>query len=473
MNRNDGHGEGLAETASIVGAAAAIPPHLLHELLLQLRDPTVVVHKDPERTIRARIRQIDAQLSSQLDEILHHPDLLRLEGSWRGLRFLVERAKTSPSLQIRVLDVSKGDLQRDLDPTIDFEEGALASLLLPRRWEYSTLFGVLLGDYDFSHEVADVALLEHLSNVAARIHAPFVAAASPAIFRRASFRDVSWSVDQSGPMALPEYDRWNAFRRSGNARYAALVLPRVLARVPYGHRRPVAEFDYRERADGPETAVWSHAVYAYGTLLAEAFHRFGWFAAIRGVESGGLVDGIATFDVDSESGQGDPVGPCEVWLDDRKDVELERLGFIAFLPVKTKGAIVAFTAASCQVPASDEHSGAARTAGVGVGLDLTLCASRFAHLVTAETANCFNGAYMGSREVEAWLSSRLETYCRGSGMKETAADVFARPLEHAHARVCEVEGRPGHRRVELAIEPRAQMHGRSARLRLVFDLLLA
>ena len=155
------------------------------------------VSRDLESTITARIADIDALLSRQLNAILHAPAFQRLEASWRGLHYLVQQTETSPMLKLRVLNVSKQDLAKDLEKASEFDQSALFKKVYEE--EYGTFggapIGALIGDYELSRHPQDLALLEKVSNVAAAAHAPFIAAASPQLFNLDSFTDLGQPRD--------------------------------------------------------------------------------------------------------------------------------------------------------------------------------------------------------------------------------------------------------------------------------------
>ena len=72
---------------------------LIKEFVAQLLDPKLVVSKDIEKTIKFWIAQIDKKLSAQLNEIMHHPEFQKLEGSWRGLHYLVAQQRDRHAAQ--------------------------------------------------------------------------------------------------------------------------------------------------------------------------------------------------------------------------------------------------------------------------------------------------------------------------------------------------------------------------------------
>jgi len=272
---------------------------MLGEFVSQVMQGQLVVSRDMEATINARIAAIDRLLSAQLNEILHHEDFQKLEGSWRGLRHLVMNSETGTALKIRVFNASKKDLGKDLERAAEFDQSALFKKIYEE--EFGTFggapYGALIGDYEFSNHPQDVAMLEKLSNVAAAANAPFIAAAAPQLFGWDGYTELSEVRDLAKIFDRTEYAKYRSFRESEDSRYVGLTLPHTLMRLPYGSETvPTETFRFEEDVDGTDHKkyLWGNAAYAFGTRLTEAFAKHHWCAAIRGVEGGGLVQGLPT-----------------------------------------------------------------------------------------------------------------------------------------------------------------------------------
>src|SRR5487761_1413153 len=268
---------------------------LLKEFVGQLLDPSMVVAKDTEKTISLRIAEIDRLLSDQLNAIMHHEEFQKLEGSWRGLHYLVYNTETSTSLKVRMLNVSK----KDLDKASEFDQSALFKAVYESEYGMfgGAPYGTLIGDYEFTNHPQDMSLLERISNVAAAAHAPFISAAGPELFGWDSMTEMGGPRDLAKIFDTVEYAKWKAFRDSEDSRYVGLTLPHILMRLPYGSGTvPVEAFNFEEDVDGRDHKkyLWGNAAYAFGTRITESFAKYGWLAAIRGVEGGGLVQGLPT-----------------------------------------------------------------------------------------------------------------------------------------------------------------------------------
>ncbi len=444
---------------------------LVKELVEQLLDPGMVVKKDTERTIKSRIEQIDQVLSAQMNEILHHPDFLKLEGSWRGLHQLVYNSETGSGLKIRLLNASKKDLLNDLEKAAEFDQSGLFQKVYEAEFGMfgGEPYGALIGDYEFGKGDTDMALLERISTVAAAAHAPFISAASPDLFGLDSFTEIGKVRDMEKTVATAEHIKWRAFRDTEDSRYVALVLPRTLARLPYGKKtRPVEEFDFEEVVEDHEHFSWTNASYAYGTRLTAAFARYGWCAAIRGVEGGGLVEGLPSYTFKDEDGELVQKCPTEVAIPDRREAEFDKLGFIALLHKKNSDQAAFFGAASAQKPAKYDNPNASANAELSAKINYILCTSRFAHYLKAMARDKI-GAFMERADCEAWLNRWINTYVLEN--VHAGPEQRARmPLAEARVVVEEVAGKPGNYTAIAHLRPHLQLEKLTASLRLVAKL---
>ena len=270
---------------------------LVKEFINQVLEGQVTVSKDTEAMINARVAQIDHLVSIQLNEVLHHPQFQKLEGTWRGLKYLLSQSETSAMLKIRVMNVSKKELLRDLQRAPEFDQSALFKKVYEEEFGIfgGEPFAAVIGDYEFSKHPEDLELLEKVSNVAAAAHAPFLTAASSQLLNMDSFTQLDQPRDIGKIFDTTEFAKWKGFRQSDDSRYVGLCVPHVLMRLPYGRdTSPVDAFNYEEGVDGTDHTkyLWGNAAYAMGARLTNAFALYGWCAAIRGVEGGGLVEGL-------------------------------------------------------------------------------------------------------------------------------------------------------------------------------------
>lgn len=445
---------------------------LIKEFVAQLLDPKLVVAKDTEKTIKKRIEQIDHLLSAQLNEIMHHPDLQKLEGSWRGLHYLVQNSETGTQLRIKVLNASKSDLLKDLERASEFDQSGLFKKAYED--EYGMFmgepFGALIGDYEFSNHPQDMALLERVSNVAAAAHAPFISAASSKMFGLESFTELNKPRDLSKIFDTVEYARWKSFRDSEDSRYVALTMPRVLGRLPYGKDTvPVEAFDFEEVTGDHERYLWSNAAYSYGARLTDAFAKYGWTAAIRGVEGGGLVEGLPTHTFKNMDGEVDMKCPTEIGIPDRREFEISNLGFIALCHGKGTDFAAFFGGQSCQKPKLYDRDDANSNARLSARIPYILCTSRFAHFLKAMARDKI-GSAMERGEVQDWLNRWILNYVLENPETAGPRAKAEKPLREARVEVRDVKGKPGSYEAVAYLRPHFQMEELGVSLRLVAEL---
>ena len=445
---------------------------LIKEFVAQLLDPKMVVSKDTEKTILARIAQIDEVLSAQLGEIMHHPDFQQLEGSWRGLHYLVHSSETGTSLKIRVLNASKRDLLNDLERASEFDQSGLFRKVYED--EYGTFggdpYGALIGDYEFTNHPQDISLLERISNVAAAAHAPFISAAGAKMFGLDGFTELGRPRDLAKIFDTVEYAKWKSFRESEDSRYVVLTMPRTLARLPYGaDTTPVEAFDYEETVDDHSKYLWTNAAYAYGARLTDAFAKYGWCSAIRGVEGGGLVEGLPVHTFKTMDGEVDLKCPTEIGITDRREKELSDLGFIALCHSKGSDFAAFFSGQSCQKPKHYDRDDANANAQLSARINYIMCTSRFAHYLKAMARDKI-GSFMERSDCETWLNRWISNYCLGN--PETAGDTARaqRPLRDARIEVRDVKGKPGCYEAVAYLRPHYQLEELGVSLRLVAEL---
>src|SRR5579863_3736321 len=312
---------------------------LVKEFVAQVLEGSMTVAKDAEMMINARIAQLDHLLSLQLNEIMHHPQFQKLEGSWRGLKYMMDNSETGVGLKIRVFNATKKELLRDIEKAPEFDQSALFKKIYEE--EYGVFggapFGALVGDYEFGKHPEDMALLEGVSHIAAQAHAPFVSAAASDLFNLESFTQLDQPRDLAKIFDSTEYAKWKSFRQSEDARYVALTLPRTLGRIPYGKdTKPIDDFSYEEHVDGSDHSKygWMNAAYSLGTRMTNSYSMYGMCVAMRGVEGGGFVEGLPVHNLYTDEGDLALKCPTEIPITDRREKELADLGFVPLVHCK-------------------------------------------------------------------------------------------------------------------------------------------
>jgi type VI secretion system protein ImpC len=446
----------------------------LQEFVGKLLEPGAAVSKDVEKTINYWIAEIDKKISAQLNEIMHTEEFQKLEGSWRGLFYLVDKTETSTALKIRVLNASKRDLLKDLEKASEFDQSGLFKKVYEA--EYGIFggepYGVLIGDYEFSNHPEDMALLERVGQVAAAAHAPFISAADPELFGLESFTEIDAKRDLAKIFDSVEYAKWKSFRESEDSRYVGLCLPHTLMRLPYGDKtRRTEGFRYEEDVDGRDHKkyLWGNAAYAMGARITDSFAKCGWLASIRGVQGGGLVEGLPTHTFSTDEGDIALKCPTEVAITDRREKEFSDLGFIPLVHCKGRDFAAFFATQSCQKAKLYNKDEANANARLSTQLQYILCVSRFSHYLKAMARDRI-GSFTSRNECERWLNEWINTYVHPSPELASQASLAAKPLAEARIDVREVKGRPGAYEAVAYLKPHYQLEALSVSMRLVAEL---
>jgi type VI secretion system protein ImpC len=454
-------------------AAAERGKDMVKQFVAQVLEGEMAVSRDAEATINARIAQIDHLISIQLNEIMHQEPFQKLEGSWRGLKFLLDHSETSDQLKIKVLNVSKKDLLRDLQRAPEFDQSALFKKVYEEEFGIfgGAPFAALVGDYEFGKHPEDMELLEKISNVAASAHAPFLSAAAPDLMNLPTFTELGAPRDLSKIFDTTEYAKWKSFRASDDARYVGLCVPHVLMRLPYGRdTKPVEAFNYEEGVDGTDHSkyLWGNAAYALGARLSDAFAKYGWCAAIRGVEGGGLVEGLPAHTFRTDEGDVALKCPTEIAITDRREKELADQGFIPLVHCKGTDFAAFFSVQSCQKPKLFDKEAANANARLSAQLPYILAMSRFAHYLKAMMRDKI-GSFMSRADCQRFLNTWISQYVCADD-NATQAVKAQLPLREANIEVTEVAGKPGAYRAVAFLKPHFQLDELSVSLRLVAEL---
>lgn len=439
---------------------------------------TMTFDKNVAVTLNKYITAIDAAVSKQLNAVMHHPDFLKLEGSWRGLHHLVMSSETSTSLKLKVLNVSKKDLFKDVDKAVEFDQSQIFKKLYEN--EFGTPggepYGALIGDYEFSNHPEDLELLSKMSNVAAASFCPFVTASDPKLFGfDGGWGDLSKPRDLAKIFDTVEYAKWKSFRESDDSRFVALTMPRVLARLPYGATtKPVEAFGYEEgefdnkgnaKAMDHNNYCWMNSAYVMGTKLTDAFAKYGWCVAIRGAEGGGKVEGLPAHVFKSDDGDPDLKCPAEIGITDRREKELSDLGFLPLCHYKNTDYAVFFGAQTAQKPKKYDTPAATANAAISARLPYIMASSRIAHYLKVMARDKI-GSFMEAKDCEAWLNRWISNYVNSN--PDAGQEMKAKyPLAEAKVSVAEIPGKPGSYNAVAYLRPWLQFEELTTSLRMV------
>jgi type VI secretion system protein ImpC len=435
-----------------------------------------LISGDVVKTIEAMIAEIDKKLSAQVNEILHHAEFQQLEGSWRGLHYLVNNTETDEMLKIRVMNISKTDLGK----TLKRYKGA--------AWDQSPIFkkvyeeefgqfggepfGCLVGDYYFDHGPVDVELLGEMAKISSSAFAPFICAAAPTLMQMNSWQELSNPRDVTKIFSTPEYAGWRSLRESEDSRFIGLAMPRFLARLPYGSKtNPVEAFDFEEDTGNAEhnKYTWANSAYAMAVNINRSFKLYGWCARIRGVESGGAVEGLPTHTFPTDDGGVDMKCPTEIAITDRREAELTKNGFMPLLHRKNSDVAAFIGAQSLNKPAEYDDPDATANAALAARLQYMFACARFSHFLKCMVRDKV-GSFRERADMEKWLNGWIMNYVDGDPANSSETTKAQKPLAAAEVVVEEIPGAPGYYSSKFFLRPHYQLEGLTVSLRLVSKL---
>jgi type VI secretion system protein ImpC len=368
-------------------------------------------------------------------------------------------------------------LHRDLTRAVEFDQSQLFKQIYEN--EFGTPggepYGALIGDYEFTSHPEDIDLLSNMSNVAAAAFCPFISAAGSSLFGFDSWQELSTPRDLEKIFESQEYIKWRSFRDSEDSRFVSLVMPRSLARLPYGaNTKPVEEFKFEEvELDSGGNAkpvdhdhyCWMNAAYVQGTVLTRAFAQYGWCTAIRGAEGGGKVENLPTHMFKTDDGDSDIKCPTEIAITDRREAELSKLGFLPLCHYKNTDYAVFFGAQSTQKPKKYDRPEATANAAISARLPYLMATSRFAHYLKILARDKI-GSFMEAEDCEKWLNRWINNYVNAN--ENAGPDLKARyPLREAAITVREIPGKPGSYNAIAHLRPWLQMEELTTSLRMV------
>jgi len=445
-------------------------------LAAQALSQTALIGSDVVKSIEAMIAAIDKKLTDQINQILHHEDFQKLEGAWRGLHYLVNNTETDEMLKIRVFNVSKQELGKTLKryKGTNWDQSPLFKKIYTEEFSQfgGEPYGCLVGDYHFDQSAPDVELLGEMAKIAAAAHSPFIAGASPTIMQMESWQELANPRDLTKIFQTPEYAAWRSLRDSDDAKYIGLAMPRYLSRMPYGSRtNPIEEFNFEEDTGAADHRkyTWANAAYAMAVNINRSFKEYGWCSRIRGIESGGAVPNLPTHTFPTDDGGVDMKCPTEIAIDDRREAELGKNGFMPLVHRKNSDFAAFIGAQSLQKPAEYDDPDATANANLAARLPYLFATCRFAHYLKAIVRDKI-GSFKERNDVQRWLQNWILNYVDGDPAHSSEATKARKPLAAAEVVVEEVEGNPGYYTSKFFLRPHYQLEGLTVSLRLVSKL---
>jgi type VI secretion system protein ImpC len=448
----------------------------VHTLAEHVLADSSVVSSDTVNSIEQIIAEIDRKLTEQINLIMHHEDFQKLEGAWRGLHYLVNNTETDELLKIRVFNISKKELHKTLKKFKGTAWDQSPIFKKVYEEEYGQFggepYGCLVGDYHFDHSPPDVELLSEMAQVSAAAHAPFIAGVAPSVLQMDSWQELTNPRDLTKIFQTAEYAPWRSLRESEDSRYIGLAMPRFLARLPYGAKTdPVEEFDFEEDTDGADHSkyTWANSAYTMATNITRSFKHFGWCSRIRGIESGGAVEGLPTHTFPTDDGGVDMKCPTEIAISDRREAELAKNGFMPLIHKKNSDFAAFIGAQSLQNPAEYDDPDATANANLAARLPYLFATCRFAHYLKCIVRDKI-GSFKERSDMERWLNSWIMQYVDGDPVNSSEETKARKPLAAAEVVVEEVEGNPGYYTSRFFLRPHYQLEGLTVSLRLVSKL---
>jgi type VI secretion system protein ImpC len=437
---------------------------------------TTLVSADAVKTIESIIAAIDQKLTEQINKIIHHEDFQKLESAWRGLHYLVNNTETDEQLKIRVLNISKNDLHKTLKryKGTNWDQSPIFKKLYEEEFGQfgGEPYGCLVGDFYFDQSPQDVELLSEMAKVAAAAHAPFISAVSPTAMQMDTWQELANPRDLSKIFQTPEYAAWRSLRESEDSKYIGLAMPRFLARLPYGaNTNPVEAFDFEEDTEGADHSKysWANAAYAMAANINRSFKEYGWCSRIRGIESGGAVEGLPVHSFPTDDGGVDMKCPTEIAISDRREAELAKNGFMPLIHRKNSDFAAFIGAQSLHKPAEYDDPDASANANLAARLPYLFSTCRFAHYLKCIVRDKL-GSFKERAEMERWLGNWINQYVDGDPANSSEQTKAMKPLAAAEVIVEEVEGNPGYYSSKFFLRPHYQLEGLTVSLRLVSKL---
>jgi type VI secretion system protein ImpC len=394
------------------------------EIIARLVDSAIDQGKKPLKAGLVKLlneakAELEKRISRQLAAVMHAPELLKLEGSWRGLHHMIKEAPDDPKIRFDVMNCTRKELSDDLTKAMNFDKSQLWRKIFEARiGKYAgTPMAAMICDFEFSHAPEDVAMLDALASIGKGSHSPVITAASAGMFKMDDFQELNKAdrFTRIFESNKAEYAAWNTFRESPNSNFVALTVPRFLGRHVYGNQGVTKKADglegfneFEYAADGSLEGVdqsqlcWSNAAYLAGANIVNAFYQFGIGVAIRGEKNGGLTGSLPNFVYKTKKGTQVMVGPAEVQNGTRADNELSELGFWSMAQLDQQDKCCFYGAQTVQKPKKFTDPDRSNDANICARLPYVLATGRLIHCLTRH-AQTMIGSSKTDRQIEEEL----------------------------------------------------------------------
>ncbi|MDR2594734.1 MAG: type VI secretion system contractile sheath large subunit [Fibromonadaceae bacterium] len=431
-------------------------------------DSSATVEKIDRAFIDSQVAWIDKIVSEQLDAIMHSPEFQKLESSWRALQFLVQRTDFRRNVKIELISADKESLKYDFEDSPEVIQSGLYRHIYSD--EYDTPGGepyaAMIANYEFENSADDIDLLKNVSSVSAAAHCLFISSVGSKFFGKSDIGDLPKIDDLENYMERAEFTKWRGFRKTDDARYIGLVLPRFLLRNPYGESKNSRGFNYTESVLGEEHEkyLWGNAAFAFAVNMVRSFQENGWCVQIRGPESGGKVEDLPIHFFNSGKGAQTKI-PTEILIPETREFEFAKQGFIPLSFYKNRSYACFFSANSAQKPEEYDDAEATANSRVNSRLPYIFLTARLAHylkVLQRENIGASKSASVLEAELNNWIKE-LVTEMKNPGPELAATH----PLSFGQVTVVENSDNPGFFKVTLSVIPHFQVEGVNVNLSLV------
>lgn len=439
---------------------------------------------DIHRAIDRAITEIDHLINDQLNLIIHHPRMQKLEASWRGLWYLAVQIEGVKNAKLKFIDLSWAEITKDISRSMEFDQSQLFNKVYNE--EYGTPGGepysVLIGDYEIQHKPTadhpfdDISTLEGIAEIAAAAFSPFIAGVSCAMFGLDKFSDLRLPLNLPAIFAQTEYIRWRNLRTKADTRFIGLTLPHTLMRRPYRTKPGSYKglfFYEKKMARKEDMNLWGNACYAFAGILIREFASVGWFGHIRGVPrdhvGGGLVTNLPCDVFETDPGDTAPKPVTDVVITDSIERDISNLGFVPLCQCYGTPFVAFYSNPSIQTAKRGGDKDTEVNAKLAAMLQHVLCGSRVAHYIKVIIRDKI-GSFITARECEDYLRRWLYKYT--TGREDLDWESQARyPLREAAVQVHEHPERPGHFMCVIHLVPHYQADQMVSELELVTELI--
>lgn len=429
--------------------------------------------------INKLILLIDKKINQQINEILHHPKLQKLEACWRGVDYLLSINHQDQSTKIKLLNVSWYEISRDLGHAIEFDQSQLFKKIYSEEFDTpgGEPYGAIVVDHAFSHRVSDsvasftqLDILKELALIGEASLCPVIMSAHPHLLGVNDFYELGYTADIKKIFESTEYQLLKSFRQQEVSRFVALTMPSVLMRQPYIN--PSDRFlsiAFREDCSSNSDYLWGSAAYCFAAVLIRAYINTGWFADIRG-NSHEIGNGGSVLNLEYPSFISDPNNfsnrmSTNLLIDDFLEKEFSYQGL---MPLCSKHGLlqsIFYSNQSLYYSIDSNQNNASNY--LSAMLQYLLCVCRFGHYIKVIGRDKIGG-FISADDCQRIFQNWLNNYTVSN---DASLNIKARyPLGESLVKVIEKKGRPGFFTCVIHLKPHFQLDQIMSTIKIVTDL---